>query len=111
MASSKIIPFPNHARPRLVSSSAEMPIVPDTGAEPSPGRTVTFHRPFRLPGMDLPHAPGTFELRQTREALDVMWEAYQVSLRIVLVDGNSSEALDVTSADLDAALALDLART
>jgi hypothetical protein len=104
MASSKIIPFPSHAQPRLVSSTKEPTIetVPDQG-------TVTFNRPFLLPGMDAPHAPGTFELRRTREALDVMWEAYRVTLRIVLVDGGSMQAIDVTAADLDAALALDTA--
>jgi hypothetical protein len=105
----KIIPFPNHARPRLVSATAEASIVPGTVTELALDRTVTFRRPFRLPGMDVAHAPGTFELRRTREALDVMWEAYLVSLRIMLVERGSIQALEVTAADLDAALALDLA--
>jgi hypothetical protein len=111
MTSSKIIPFPIHARPRLVSSAPEKRIEPDASAESTASRAVTFNRPFLLPGMDVPHAPGTFELRRTREALDVMWEAYRVTMRIMLVERGGVQALDVTSADLDAALALDLAAT
>ena len=97
--SSKIIAFPSTSRPRLVVRE---------GAAPAPQpNTVTFARPFQLPGMDEPHGPGTFEVRTSREALDVTWEAFRISTRIILTHGNSSEALDVTAADLATALALD----
>ena len=96
--SSKIIAFPSSSRPRLVRDLAAPSLQPGT---------VTFARPFQLPGMDEPHDPGTFEIRTTREALDVVWEAFRISTRIILTDGASSEAIDVTVADLAAALALD----
>ena len=99
---SKIIPFPSVSGPRLV------PAAPST-APGTASRTVTFTRPFTLPGMNGPHAAGTFELRTTRHDLDVMHEAYHVTTRIMLVEGLSVEALDVTSTDLQAALALDAA--
>lgn len=70
-------------------------------------RWVTFARPFMLPGMDTAHQPGTFELRETREPLDVMHEAYRISSRIVLIDGGRTEVLEVTADELDYALALD----
>jgi deoxyinosine 3'endonuclease (endonuclease V) len=70
-------------------------------------RSVTFARSFMLPGMDTPHRPGTFELRETREALDVMHEAYRITRTIVLIDGGRTEALEVTADALEFALALD----
>ena len=105
MTASKIIPFPSHARPRLVVDTSA------ARAVGSPGKPlyVTFRRPFLLPGMDLPHAPGTFEVRKTREPLNVMGEAYLITTRIMLSAAGSLEALQVTSADLDAAIARDLA--
>jgi len=72
-------------------------------------RRVTFARPFILPGMDMPHGPGTFELRETREPLDVMHEAYRITRTILLVDGGKTEALEVTADALEFALALDAA--
>jgi hypothetical protein len=97
---SKIIPFPVRSRP--AAPQAPTPAVPAPEAA-----TVTFKRPFKLPGMDVPHAAGTFELRTTRHDLDVMWDAYRVTTRIMLPSGSAMEALDVSTTDLEAALALD----
>lgn len=104
MTSTKIIPFPIQARRPIPGESSEMAV-----AMPARARTVTFLAPFTLPGMDKPHKPGTFELRETRRSLDVSWDAYQISLSIMLVDGGTTEALDVSATDLDHALAEDRA--
>jgi hypothetical protein len=107
--SSKIIPFPSHARPRLVPDKGPASQKANSPLDLSfPTRQVTFKRSFLLPGMDTPHAPGTFEVVETREPLDVMWEAYRVTRQILLSGNGSLEAHDVTLADLDAALARDL---
>jgi hypothetical protein len=57
--------------------------------------------------MDAEHRPGTFEVRETREPLDVMHEAYRITRRIVLVDGATTELLEVSADELASALALD----
>jgi hypothetical protein len=101
MPSSKIIPFPSMARPRLV---------PDDGIQSTVSSWVTFISTFELPGMDGPHAPGTFEVRETREALNVMWAASHITKRIMLRGHGIVEALEVSSADLDAALERDRPR-
>ena len=106
MTASKIIPFPSHARPRLVADATAAAHV---AGSPEMSPSVTFRRSFVLPGMDVPHAPGTFEVRRTREPLNVMGEAYLITTRIMLSAPGSIEAHEVTSADLEAALALDLA--
>jgi hypothetical protein len=90
--STKIIPFPQH--------SARTPAL--TGK-------VTFRSPFTLPGFDQPHRPGTFELRERRERLDVSFPAFVVGLSIILVDGGTTQSIDVTRDDLDAALMRDKA--
>lgn len=100
--STKIIPFPVPARRVASADTGEMAV-----AMPALPRTVTFRAPFLLAGMDRPHKPGTFEIRETRRALDVSWAAYQISLSIMLVDGGSTEALDVSAEDLQLALAAD----
>jgi hypothetical protein len=82
-------------------------IFAEMGVSTTTSRTVTFSRLFILPGMDTPHAPGTFEVRDSREALDVMHEAYRVTSRIVLVDGGKTEVLEITGDELEFALALD----
>ncbi len=70
---------------------------------------VTFSSPFLLPGLDAPHAPGHFEVRIRREALDVSWAAF-VETRMILLTGNGSvEALDVKVDDLEDALRRDRA--
>lgn len=89
--STKIIPFPERAA---------------RGAAPE---TVTFRSPFTLPGYDGPHREGTFELRERRERLDVSFPAYLIGLSVILVDGGTTQSVDVTRADLDAALARDVA--
>jgi hypothetical protein len=70
-------------------------------------RSITFARPFILPGMDKPHRPGTFELRETRESFYVMHGAYKITSRLVLVSGNTTEVFEVTADELEFALALD----
>jgi hypothetical protein len=70
-------------------------------------KSVTFTRPFMLPGLDAPHQPGTFELRETREPFDVMHDAYRTISRIVLVDGGKTEVIEVAMGELEYALALD----
>lgn len=77
----------------------------------SPSRTVTFRRPFLLRGLDMPHPPGTFVLRQTRTALDVSWPAFVISLSLILVDGGITRALDVSRRELEDALVLDAGLT
>lgn len=104
MMSTKIIPFPASARRQPPAQAGEMAV-----AMPAPPRTVTFQAPFLLAGMDRPHQPGTFEIRETRRALDVSWDAYQISLSIMLVGGGATEALDVSAEDLQRALAADRA--
>jgi hypothetical protein len=91
---------PDHALPGAGEMAVALPTAP---------RTVTFKAPFDLPGLAGPHRPGTYELRETRRALDVSWEAWQISLTLMLVDGGITQALDVSTADLDAALSLDRA--
>ena len=86
----KIIPFPN--RPR--SPAME---------------TVTFRRPFVLPGLERPHRPGTYAVRETRTQIDVSWPAFVLSLGLVLIDGAFTQILDVSRKDLDDALMRDLA--
>ena len=78
-------------------------------ALPAAPETVTFTSSFMLPGLDRPHPAGTYELRETRRRLDLSWDAYQISLSIMLVAGGTTQALDVQRADLDAALAADRA--
>lgn len=68
---------------------------------------VTFRYAFLLPGLDSPHASGTFEILQRREALDVSFDASIVTLTILLTGGGRTEALDVNADDLVAALELD----
>jgi hypothetical protein len=76
---------------------------------PTRAETVTFRHRFTLPGLDSPHPAGTYALRETHRQLDVSWAAHQISLSIMLVDGGTTQALDVLREDLDAALTLDRA--
>lgn len=73
--------------------------------------TVTFSRPFVLPGMDKPHQAGTFDVLTERHELDVWWPAYRLTMTIMLPYGATMEAWPVTRADLDGALAADSAVT
>ena len=75
----------------------------------SGGETVTFRRPFLLPGLDRPHRPGTFAVRETRTPLDVSWPAFVISLSLILIDGAFTQVLDITRTDLDEALVKDVA--
>lgn len=70
-------------------------------------RRVTFRSPFLLPGMDKAHGPGEFDVQIVEEPLDVMWEGYHRTLTIMLTSGAVTEAVAVTEAALDEALAED----
>lgn len=70
-------------------------------------RTVTFQKPFLLPGMEAPHAAGSFELQTQEEPIDVMWEAYHRRLTIMLTSAGCVEAWPVSEIDLKNALAAD----
>lgn len=70
-------------------------------------KSVTFDHPFRIPGMDRDHPAGTFELRISREPLDVSWEAYHETVTLMLASGGLVEAWNVNAAELEAALARD----
>jgi hypothetical protein len=78
-------------------------------------RPVTFAKPFRLPGMTAPHAPGTFEARETREALEpplgldlsFPWTAFRTTTMLMIPAGGGLEAWPVTGDELQALLAQD----
>ena len=70
-------------------------------------RTVTFDHPFRLPGMEMPHAAGTFELHEESEALDVSFPAYRTALTVKIPNAGGYEAWPISAAELDRILAED----
>lgn len=70
-------------------------------------RKVTFRKAFKLPGMEKAHAPGEFDVQIDEEPLDVMWEGYHRTLTFLLTSGGLTEALSVTEAALEEALASD----
>lgn len=70
-------------------------------------RRVAFQNAFLLPGMDKAHGPGEFDVQIVEEPLDVMWEGYHRTLTIMLTSGAFTEAIAVTEAALDEALASD----
>ncbi|MCR6636883.1 hypothetical protein [Devosia sp.] len=70
-------------------------------------RSVTYRFPFKLPGMEEPHAPGTFEVRVEEEQFDVVWEARRPWLTILLPYLGRTEALPVTAGALEASILLD----
>lgn len=74
---------------------------------PSTSRTVTFLLPFKLPGMQEPHAAGTFDVLAEVEQLDVMWDARRTTLSILLRYPGRIEALPVTAGDLEEAIPND----
>jgi hypothetical protein len=72
--------------------------------------TVTFTRPFLLPGFDQPHAPGSFDVKTDEERLDTVVEAWRrVATTILLVGGGRIEAWRVDPWVLNAAIAADAA--
>lgn len=95
-----------HRNEYEIGGPSETSLVAPPVLGPKP-KSVTFTRPFMLPGLDTPHQPGTFEVRETREPLDVMHDAYRTISRIVLIDGGRTEVLEVTAGELEYALALD----
>lgn len=72
-------------------------------------KTVTFRSPFLLPGLDRPHPPGTFQVWERREPLDVSWNAFVLTKTIMLTGSGTIEALEVKASDLDKALRHDQA--
>jgi hypothetical protein len=70
-------------------------------------RRVTFQNAFMLPGMDKAHAPGEFDVHVVEEPLNVMWEGYHRTLTLMVTSGAFTEAIAVTEAALDEALAND----
>ena len=68
---------------------------------------ITFRHPFMLPGLERPHPPGTFDLITDREALDVSWPAFRLTLTLMLPERGGVEAVPVTRDALDAALKRD----
>lgn len=80
-------------------------------------RPITFARPFTLPGMPAPHAPGTFELRQTREALEpplgldlsFPWTAFRTDTVILIPSGSGVEAWPVSGDELKGLVEADSA--
>jgi hypothetical protein len=59
--------------------------------------------------MDRPHRPGQCDLQVDEEPLDVMWNGYHRTLTLMLTSDGLMEAIVVSEADLDAALAADAA--
>ncbi len=70
-------------------------------------KRVAFRNAFLLPGMDKAHGPGEFDVQIDEEPLDVMWEGYHRMLTIMLTSGAFTDAIAVTEAALDEALAND----
>ena len=70
-------------------------------------RRITFRHRFVLADMPKFHEPGTFDLVVEQIPLDVSWEAYRTSCRLMLVDGGTTSAVSVTMAELEAALLAD----
>lgn len=72
--------------------------------------TVVFTRPFHLPGFAHTHLPGAFEVKTDEEALDTFSEGWhRVATTIRLVDKGNVQVWPVEPADLDKALAADIA--
>jgi len=70
-------------------------------------RRITFRHSFALASMLEPHAAGSFDLVVEQIPLDVSWEAYRTSCRLMLVDGGTTSAVAVTIAEIEAALLAD----
>lgn len=70
--------------------------------------SVTFARPFMLPGFDRPHAPGSFEIRTDHERLGTTLEAWRrTDTRIMFVESGLTEAWPIDPRDLEKALLAD----
>jgi len=75
--------------------------------------SVTFQNPFRFPGMESDHPPGTFVVETDTEAIDSLSHlAYRrVATRILLTSPGVIEAWTIDPRDLDAALLQDPAQS
>lgn len=70
--------------------------------------SVTFRRPFMLPGFDRPHAPGSFEVRTDHERLDTVVEAWRrTDTTIMIAERGLMQAWPVDPRDLEKALLAD----
>jgi len=72
-------------------------------------QTVEFKHPFKLPGMDELHAPGSFELVVEQEQLDVMWDARRITMTLLLTSRGRVESWPLTETELQDLLAKDAA--
>lgn len=86
------------------SSSQQKSLAPVTSLESG---IVTFRSKFILPGLDRPHAPGSFQVHERRERLELSWDAFKITKTIMLTNVGTVEALDVKADDLAAALLRD----
>lgn len=72
--------------------------------------TVTFAAPFTLPGLDRYYPAGSYAVQAEDEQLDLSFAASRrVATSIMLTAGAVTQKWPVTPADLEAALAADLA--
>lgn len=72
--------------------------------------TVTFAAPFTLPGLERSYPAGSYAVRADDEQLDLSFAASRrVATTILLAAGPMTQAWPVTPADLEAALAADVA--
>lgn len=69
-------------------------------------KSVTISRPFQLPGMTVPHPPGTFDLQIDEEPLDVVWEANHRTMTLILTSNGLIEAWPVSEEELDKAMSV-----
>jgi hypothetical protein len=70
--------------------------------------TVSFARPFTLPGLDRDYPAGSYTVQADDEQLDLSFTASRrVTTTILLASGAMRQAWSVKQADLDAALVRD----
>ena len=70
--------------------------------------TVTFSKPFTLPGLERAYPAGTYTIQADDEQLDLSFAASRrVATKIMLTAGPMTQAWPVTPAELEAALMAD----
>jgi hypothetical protein len=73
--------------------------------------TVSFAAPFTLPGLDRSYPAGNYTIQADDEQLDLSFAATRrLATTIMLKSGPMTQAWLVKPIDLDAALALDIAK-
>ncbi len=68
-------------------------------------KSINIGRPFQLPGMARPHAPGVFELQIDEEPIDVTWEAYHSTMTLILSSDGLIEAWPISKEEFERTLA------